>query len=512
MIKIELEIHDDVISILDKVKDVADSGIELYIPKGSVLFDNMLNIKLLRKEVEQEGRTLHFYTDDELGQNMIELAENGDASDYMPEEIGDFGFGENGGHKQRFDLFKPFSRVRSWGIWSRFKLGKVVVLLVILFVAAVGIVGYKLLKSPKAYVTITVVSQPLARSLPIKVLKDAKSNVEFKVLAGANIETSITGSMSADTTGEKLVGEQAEGKIRIFNKTAFEIVLEEGDEVAYKDTSSDFVYKLKEDVTVPAHTEQDPTDPASPLLPGEAGAKVISVEIGDKYNIDAGETLEFEEYKKNELVAQADGEFSGGSSELVHVVTEDDLVSLSAVLLDTNSQNVEAALISSVSSGDELVLGSQAVTIISEDFGNEVGDETETVDLTQVVAAVGLVYSEDALQSLIKDLIEEFIPEDFVISEQDREIKVEVLGNSDGTILSSTEADLQVTVKTFVVPLIDEDSLREDLVGKSPSEAERVLGGIGNVESYSLRISPNIPFLRRVPSDTSRIDIVIDKE
>jgi hypothetical protein len=77
MTKLELEIHEDVISVINKIKSTNDAGIELIIPEGSVLFENVLNLKILEKEAEQTGKTLHFTTEDESGLNLIAAIKDG---------------------------------------------------------------------------------------------------------------------------------------------------------------------------------------------------------------------------------------------------------------------------------------------------------------------------------------------------------------------------------------------------------------------------------------------------
>ena len=77
MTKLSLEIHDDVISTIYKIKNINDSGIELEIPEQSVLFDNILNLKLIQKEAGRFGATINFVTHDENGNNLIQMLEEG---------------------------------------------------------------------------------------------------------------------------------------------------------------------------------------------------------------------------------------------------------------------------------------------------------------------------------------------------------------------------------------------------------------------------------------------------
>jgi len=77
-------------------------------------------------------------------------------------------------------------------------------------------------------------------------------------------------------------------------------------------------------------------------------------------------------------------------------------------------------------------------------------------------------------------------------------------------VVSSTEADIQVTVKTYVMPNVTEAGLKKDLAGKSAEDAQKVLGSIPNVDSYEFKVTPGIPFFQKVPKDLNRIIVTIN--
>ena len=116
------------------------------------------------------------------------------------------------------------------------------------------------------------------------------------------------------------------------------------------------------------------------------------------------------------------------------------------------------------------------------------------------------------MDDLLDQLVQDLIPEGYVLSDEDREVKTEALGNSTSSILNSKEADLQVTLKTYVIPNINVEDLKKQLLNKKPEEAQKVLGSIRNIKTYELKISPSIPLFKKVPSDTSQIIIDIEKE
>ncbi len=509
MTKIDIEIYDDVISVLTKIKNINDTGIELVIPDGSVLFDNILNLKLLEKETEKLGKVLHLNTTDATGILLLKMLNEEQIEEFATTEISSEQDYTADVKKRRFSLAAlHFSRPK-FGRPKGFK--KIIIVGIALALA--GFIAYRLLwEAPKANVKIIVNSQPLTKSIEVKVVKDGETNSENKTLKGSEISTIITKTDSIDTTGEKLVGEKATGKVTFYNYTDEEIEVDEGTELIYTEGDEDLVFIVDEDVTVEAESLQDPEVPGSPTVPGEASAEVTAGDIGDSYNIDDEESLEVDDYKKSELTAVTDGEFEGGKSETVKVVAEEDKVALAAKISEEIGASAESELSSKAGFGKEYIKGSYTSTVTSEIFSAEVDDETDKLELTQELSVVGLAYAQSDLEKMLDGLLDDFIPEGFELYTNERETKVEILGNADSTVLSSGEADLQVTVKTFVIPSIDEEKIKNELAGSSLQEAEKILGSISNVKSYGLEINPNIPFLKKVPRNTENIVIVVEKE
>ena len=84
MTKIDIEIHNNVIEVYNKIKDIDDSGIEIDIPEGSVLFDNTLNIKLLKRIVQRDGKSIVLTTKDEKGRLLMDIIDDNVTSENLP--------------------------------------------------------------------------------------------------------------------------------------------------------------------------------------------------------------------------------------------------------------------------------------------------------------------------------------------------------------------------------------------------------------------------------------------
>lgn len=510
MTKLEIEIHDNIISVLHKLKSINDTGIELVVPEGSVIFENILNLKLIQSWSEKEEKVISFQTDDINGQNLLASLEN-DNVDKVDLEQDTSSLDEEVPQQKikmpKFRLSLPTIKLKK---------GKIIIF-IILVLALLGILGFGAYtyasKQPVANIKIIVNSQPLTRSLEIKVKNGEDTDAESKILKGLSVEASVDDKVTVETTGEKIVGEKADGEIVIYNKTDEEKEFKDGTEIIYENDDDEFIYELKDDVTVPPREEAPDSTPAEPkYISGKAEVDVEAKEIGKDYNIDEGEDLKIEDQDEDDFVAEVFKDIDGGNEETIQIVAQEDIDTATVKLLESAEETAYRALDEKISGDQKLIAGSESVVVIKEEFSHILGDETEELTLSQTFASKGLVYNPKELDELIDDLIQEFIPEDFVLSSKERALNVEVLGNTETTVLSELEADLQVTIRTFVVTDVSEDSIKKELMGKSVGDAQKYIGSIKNIKTYEFNISPRIPLFDYVPKDEARIIINLERE
>lgn len=507
MMKLELQQTDNIVDTINKIKVIDDENIELVIPKESVLFENILNLKLIQHQAEKMEKTITFTTEDEVGNILLDSL-SGKEIEYMIEDFEPEVEQAEPKNKTEFPKFK-LPKINLPAL-PKFKKGPVVIILIL--VVLLGSFVFYGMTAPKAKASITVGSQPFTRSITVKVQAETSTNVEEMVLKGIKISTAVEESLEKETTGTKIVGEKAEGEVKIFNRTTSEIELEEGDKLTYKGKSTDLDYYLKDDVEVPPSTPEDPLDPESKMIPGEATVEIKAEEIGDAHNIDEDKTLEFSDYDTDELVAKSEEDISGGKSEEIMIVTEEDRTNLSNELSSTSLKKAEESIKNKLSLGQKLIEGSTQTRITSENFSAEVDDETETISLTQSVTGEALIYYQNDLNNFIDEYFKSVIPENHYMPDKDKEVKVEVLGESTNSTLNSNEADIQVTLRSIVIPDIKEEEVKESLRGKTNEEAKNVIESLKNVEYYEFSISPVVPFFSKVPNDVGRIEVTIVKE
>jgi hypothetical protein len=506
MTKIELQQTDNVLTTINKIRAVDDENIELQIPKESVLFENILNLKLIEQQAEKIEKTVSLNTEDEIGNILLDSL-SGKEIGYMIENIEIDS--EEPEPEKKLELPRPKLPRFKIPSFKRFIKGPIIILFILAIL--VGSFVFYGMTAPEAKASITVGSQPFTRSITIKVKADTGTNVGEMILRGTKITATVEESLEKETTGTKIVGEKAEGEVKIFNYTTEEIELEKGDTIIYKGKSTDLEYVLKDDVEIPANFLEDLADPSS-LKPGEAKVEIEAKEIGDAHNIDEDKSLEIDDYDSDELTAKTEEDISGGKSEEIKIVTEEDRNNLSNELRSVSLQKAEDSIKNKLGTGQNLIDGSTQTNIVSESFSAEIDDEAEKISLTQKVTGEALVYTQNELNNFIDEYFKNVIPENHYMPDKDKEVKVEILGESTNSTLNSGEADIQVTLRSIVIPDIKEDEVKESLKGKTNEEAKNIIEGLKNVEYYEFSISPVVPFFSKVPNDTERIEVIILKE
>lgn len=516
--KYEITKMKDVYTLLSELANKKEDELEIFIPSGALILENKLNLQFLANSLEKLGKSVKFETDDPKG---VELLSNLNAASSI--DLGETYISE----KEDSSIFSGI--VPSFPPISLKKLPKVnipklrgfsfklnFVLLGIIVASFIGIsyLAQRYVSSQKAYIKIVTKSEPMARSLTIRVDSQGETTVGEQILAGKDLSTSVFETVEIETTGEKIIGEYASGEIKIYNRTEEPIELDEGSEVVYKgkDSEEDKIFILEDTVEVPPLAYEVPEDPASTMIPGEAEVSVEATEFGADYNIDSDSTFEFDDYKKSELVAKSSEDFEGGSSETVPIVSEEDLENLKAEAQKQLEAKAPQALEDAVPSGYKLVQGSLGSNLGNMELNHEVGDEAEKVRISQSLSVTGLAYSEKELDQLIMQIVGEYVPEEYALSGTTHTLNVEVLGETENTLLSPTAADLQVTVKTSVVPDIKVSDLKQDLKGKSLDEVQRKLGSMRSISTYEFNLSPPVPLKNTVPNDIERILIEIENE
>ncbi len=502
MQRVSLEIYTTAYEAVKILENVVDHKVELEIPAGSVLLDNILNLKIIAEGAKKSGKSVDFVTPDFFGQNLIKILK-GESDEMTAKETEVPARIPQTAKTSGFKLKLPVVGLPRFGVGLNFK--KLALMISVLLILLLGLGFLYLGRAHKAKIMLHFSPQNLTKSVTVKVGDGLKTDIDKKVLAGLKVTRTLDHSAEIVSTGTKLEGNKAKGKVTLYNSTEDEVTLKKGTVLTYKKSDDSYVFAIDVEVKIPARTDSAPPD--TTITKGTAEVNVTAESIGEAYNLKKEREFSVKGYKSSQLTASNAADFKGGSSEEIIIVTQADITKLTQELTTYVSTNPSEVLRNAVASGFSFVDKSAIVASKNVIINNKAGDEKDKLSGSITAQIEGLTYSKTELADFMGKLSQNLVPTGFEFYSYSKDISVEVLGNTEKTVLSPTEADLQVTFRFFIAPKIDEEKVFGNISGKSPTEAAEILKAINGVEDVDLSVYPNFPLFNTIPTRTSAVEI-----
>lgn len=350
---------------------------------------------------------------------------------------------------------------------------------------------------PKATVTIYVAPRKLEEeiSLTVDTGEDSPDFAEM-ILPGEEIETEVSGDRTKSTSGTKLVGEKAKGKVEIRNGLSTTINLAAGTVLV---SSGNLRFTLDKTASV--------TAALSTTVPGTAPADVTAVDIGADYNLVKDENFKVGNYPRAEVEAVSTTDFSGGSSREISAVSEDDAEALEEDLTDELLEKAKGELRALTPSDKffiEDVLISEAV---SKSFSNRVGEEASSLRLSLTLSVKGLIVSRQQLFDLAREVLKDKVSSGFVLRDEQLTAEFDLTDTNDGVY------ELEGAFVANLLPEVKPEELIEKIKGKYPPLADNYLTSIPGFTRAEIKIKPRFPGrLGTLPRLSKNITIEVSAE
>ena len=503
----------DITDLMKQIKENEATELVINFDRTSDLFMNSTNLKVIKDIADGLGKTVKFDVDDEKYKDYIEAVNNdtleiNDSQVDLNEEINQKSKEPVAVKQETTAGEKPKRKIK--GIY------KILIAVLFFIVFAVGLLWALLWYLPSAVVNIKVNSEVLVKLLDVNAVAGQETvSVETATIPAYTLEVEEKDSLTKDTTGEKVIGEKAKGKIKVTNKTDKEIKIKEGTVVKLVTTDDDkenLKFIVASEVKVPAKKEETETTPDGEETKVTYGVAKIDVEaatFGKQYNLDKGEKFKIDDYDIDDVVGENEEKIKGGSSETVKVVTQEDLDNIEKELEEVLKESVNSALRRKVVSGQTLLEQSVKYEVASKTFDKELDEEADTLTLEMTMKGTGLAYSKTDLDQLVSEMIKTVIPEEYQLDDEKPEYEVAVVGTSeDGNSLQ-----LQVKLRSYITPTLDIDKIKNDLAGLSLSSAESYLNSIKNIDSFEIRLFPNMPApLQKMPRNENNIKVTVENQ
>ncbi len=400
------------------------------------------------------------------------------------------------------DIFQTSSPISS-GILSRlpkFRIPDIprIKLIIPAVVIVLLVLAYLLLSKA----TVTVFVEPRVLENDTQVIADptiTSVDENAKKIPGSFVETQVSGSDKANATGSKQVGDPAKGTVVIYNKTNGSKTLSKGTTLT---SSNGQKFILNGDVQI---ASQSATEEG--ITFGKANGSVVASAIGADGNLPSDTTFTIAG-APSDISAKAEGNFSGGTSKQVTVITDDDqkklLATLTSNLRKQAADQLQSKLQSDKDPTKKILQEALNENITKKTYSKNVGDQASDFTLTLAVDYKGLAYSDNDLKTIVAKLVQTNVPDNFQLDLADTETSANV---------SKVEKDkltFTAQFKAKLVPKIDIEAVKKQIVGKTPSQVADLLKSYENVLGSDIKINPNLPApLARLPFISQNIKVEV---
>lgn len=377
-----------------------------------------------------------------------------------------------------------------------FLIGGIVIGLLLLF--GIGTVAASQIQ--QAVVTVELNSKSLSKKVTLTLDPTATASDPNQLLMKAAVVTKdVTGTKTAQSTGSKIIGDKSKGTITLYNRTSSPKTFPAGTVI----NSDKQKYVLDAEVTIASASSGNDL---TVINVGNAEGKITAQAIGADSNISKNTDLTIDSFSKDSYFARTNSDVSGGTSREILAVSAEDQAKLKAALLQELTDQAAAEFKTSSTGGSYNVPTNQ-IKILKTTFNAEVGKEVDSFSLTMQIQANGLSYQSSELKPLATQLLSTDLPSGYTVKED----AIELLSNPVLASTASAKVNLETQVSSVAVPTLDTAQIKQQIAGKSASEAEQILKQNAGIKSVEIKKSPSILdiFSRSLPSKPEKISVSI---
>jgi hypothetical protein len=504
MIEIEIKKEDRLLNIINKILISDGSELKIKISSDSILFKNILNIKIFQRVLDSSGKIAKIETESEVGKTMLASVrsnqEEADFSKYKEslKENKEEKLIENSQKKSSFEF--PKISLPSFNALNL----KMIPVFVAGILLVFGLGYYFLVYKLSVNLEILVSAERFVKSFEIKLSSLKNTDITEKVIRAESVSAVFQATKEISTTGKVDGGKKAEGEIKFLNKTDKVIKLDKSTKLSFKDSGKEYFFILDDSVEVPARTLTS-TAPET-FVSGEKVESATASAFGSSYNLAAGKSISIGGYSPSELSALVSASFEGGVKNTLNAVSETDIKEVSSQSFEDFKSN----FIFNSSASKMVLKNSESFSIASQKFSANLTEASDKVLVTQDVVVSYIVYDYEEVLSFVKSSIKSLMPSGYELYVKDIQIELNSLGSTTGVSYDNKEANVQLTVKSYKIPVVDEEDIKSKVSGKKLSEVSQLLEDLD--VNFNIESSSGLLNLFGFPKDSSNINVTVTKQ
>ena len=525
---IYIDVEDDITAIISKVKASKEKIVALVPPKRIGVLQSAVNLRLLSRSAEQNGKRLVLITNNhalmslaaaaklpsarnlqskpELAEiTALEVDDSEDVIDGSELPIGEHAdmaspkdrkkdaavAGVIGGGalaeppKPGEKVKAPKSKSSKVPNFNTFR--KKLALGIIASILLIGFLVWAIFFAPRATVVVSAKTSDASVNEAVTIGESATTSGDEGTIKALVAKKTEDKKVTVNATGEKNVGEKATGPVKFStnNISALGTTIPAGTRLA---TPGGLVFLTDAAVTITIDNYQN------------APTTVTASEQGAKYNSASGNVSG----APNGITSDITGPTSGGTDKVVKVITSSDVQRARQALVDEEDDDKKAELIATFKDGARAIDETYGVDYSNVNTTPGVNDEATdgkgTLSATIVYRVYGL--SKDDLTSYLDAKLKEKI-------ESSDDQRVYDNGSSKVTFQDVEKSgkgySLTLIATAKVGPKLDEQEIKNDAKGKKGGDVQAALQGIQGIEDVDVRYFPF--WVSSVPDDDKKITV-----
>ncbi len=360
-----------------------------------------------------------------------------------------------------------------------------------------------LANSYQAKIVVSLANQQLETNTTLPLALDtATSSANLEGIPAVKLTETITTMKEVPTTGKKLTGDPAKGKVTIYNKTSQTKTFTQGTKIE----ANNKIFSLDSDVTIASASAEETRSSRTEKF-GEAEVTVTADSFGPEYNLPAKQEFKVADFGSSSYDAVNDDEFSGGSSREIQSVAQSD-ISSALQELEEEARTALHEKFQAQSSPDQPVLISDAIDVQGHQTSSAVGDEAKVVTVNLTVAGTAYQLQMADLTQVAQNVFSEQLAENY------RFVPENVTFANERLVADGANPELELDLKAEATPEIDLETAKNQIAGEYTARSSSILGHLPGVRQVTAELKPKwLRYLfRRLPKDTNRIEIELNSD
>lgn len=316
--------------------------------------------------------------------------------------------------------------------------------------------------------------------------KQKEVDENAKIIPGQIVETEISGSQKGEASGKKQIGDPAKGTAIIYNKTYESKSLSKGITLT---AANGLKFTLDTAITIASQSAAE-----SGITYGKTNATVTASSIGADSNLPSSSELTVSNLSSSQVSAKAEGNFSGGTSKDITVVSDADQKKLLAQVASDLRRQAKQKLQEKLP--DKKIL-EEALSeeIIKKSYSKNINDQANEFSLNLTLRYKGTAFEEKDLKSIVSKLVTTQVPAGFELNLAETETQADVSKlEKDGRVI------FLARFKAKLMPKLDLKKLTSQIKGQTPQQVADTLKSYENILGSEIKLIPSLPILlQRLP-------------